>query len=251
MKRFFIPVFCALVLCVPVRAQEDKPQDIPDFAGLRIRIIETATGKVLAPLARSEFPKDVPIPEGATAHCYRHKDKICIMLVNSATSRAGTVAFGLNSNFGELSIGILPYGEKSNLPPTTVNDASVEFKLAYGKPKVNWHDEAKFVVPRSRQDVQLSLIEYGGEGKWKEVTEIANEHLCCGMLSLPVTNTLFGDDPAPGIPKTIIASYTIGNEDRMLEVPEHGTLNIQYDPQHFFYHLTPKTDKTFKFVLEK
>ncbi len=251
MKRFLLAAVCTLILCVSAPAQEFEPEDIPDFAGLRVRIFETATGKVLAPLPRSEFSKDLQVPDGATAHCYRHRDKICVMLVNSKKSRTGTAAYGLNSNFGELSIGILPYGEKANLPKTTVKDKSVEFELSYGKPAVQWGDEAEFVMPKPRKDVRIDLVEYGASDKWKDVTAIANEHLTCGVLSIRGTNALFGGDPAPGVPKSVLVTYTIDGEDKMMEVRENDWVRIQFDPKNYFYRLTPKTDATFKFVIGK
>lgn len=253
MKRHFFAAVCSLLLCVPAFAQE-VAQNIPDFAGLRVRIFETATGNVLAPLPQSEFPKDLQIPDGATAHCFRHKDKICIMLVNSKKTPAGTAAFGLNSNFGELSIGILPYGEKRNLPETTVKDKSVEFKLAYGKTTIKWNvweAEAEFAVPSPRKDVSLELVEYGAADKWKDVTAIAKEFLIAGSLNMQGSNKIFGGDPAPGVPKSMMVTYTIDDEDKMMEVRENGWVRIQYDPKSYFYRLTPKTDATFKFVISK
>ncbi len=105
-------------------------------------------------------------------------------------------------------------------------------------------------MPKPRKDVQIALVEYGAAGKWKDVTALVNGHLVCGMLSLRGTNVLFGGDPAPGIPKSIIATYTVDDEDKMLEVPENGVVNIQFDPKNFFYRLTPKTDGNFRFRIE-
>ena len=254
-KHVSISLFVVfLLLNTPTSAQDAPPENIPDFAGLRIRIFETATGNELVPIPQSEYPKDwdpSKTPDGATAHVFRHKDKFCVMLVNSKKSKPGTAAFGLNSNFGELSIGILPYGEKKNLPKTTVKDKTAEFQLAYGKPTVTWTDDAEFAVPKPRKDVSLELAEYGAADKWKDVTDIFNENLICGVVNLQGTNNLFGGDPAPGIPKSMIITYAIGDEDKMLEIRENGWVRIQYNPKDYFYRLTPKTDATFKFVIGK
>jgi hypothetical protein len=90
--------------------------------------------------------------------------------------------------------------------------------------------------------------EYGADGKWLDVTDIARKAMKDGHLSMRATNAL-GPDPAPRMVKSLRVVYTSGETEHIAEVRENEELRI--DPASTQNRITlqpSSTGDTFSFV---
>jgi hypothetical protein len=93
----------------------------------------------------------------------------------------------------------------------------------------DWDDRPANLGDRDRDDwnnLRIVRAYYGVQGRTVNVTEILRSRVRDGVLSLVVTNSALGGDPATGADKVLIVIYRYQGNETATAVREGNTLTI-------------------------
>jgi hypothetical protein len=247
MNRFLSASLFVFAFSAFAAAQEEPAgREIADAAGLRVRLID-ADGTPLQPLPVPAFQAELAkLAENETLYGFEYKEQRVFVKTKTAEK---SVSFQTESPLfadGKLSIGILAAGDKHQ-PQTTVKENSVEFKLSRSKRTLEWTGKAAFIAPKPRKKLDISLAEYGATDKWKDATALITRLQIGDAVQFNATNVFFGGDPAPGIVKNLVLTYSLDGEEQVQTLPENANVRIQYNPKDYYFRLSPKSGKSFEF----
>lgn len=156
---------------------------------------------------------------------------------------------------GTLLVGF-QFPKEKRMPEAKVdgNRAKIQGKVyGFSEPiaaSVVWQSDATLTSPKPRKELTVSLAEYGATDTWKDVTRIVNEQLSCDSLNFHGTNVLFEGDPAPGVVKSLVLTYSLDDDEELKEYGENAPIRIQFDSKDQFFRLAPKDTESFEFFIE-
>ncbi len=248
MQRVF--VFLAFLCVAAIAFAAEKPTAEPNdlFGKLRIRLLDkngvelkgvadaAATEKAQSPgLVRQKF-------------LFQEKEIVVESCVDPATR---TIVYRIESPFlesGDVGLG-LQFPKEKRLPKVSVAGNRATFEGKRGKFLVGWTGSATLTAPKSREELKISLAEYGANDRWADVTETVRDFIVGDTLEIRAGNLLFGD-PAGGVVKNLILTYSVGDEDEKIETfTENQLVKIQFDPKDRFFRLNVDKKSAFEFVV--
>ena len=242
MRRLFF--FLAILGVTTVTCAAEKPavQDI--FGKLRVCLLDK-NGIELPPVAGAEESK-VP---GPLRQRFQFKDEeIVLACCFDPATRA--VVFRVESPHlvaGDVGVGILFPTEK-RLPKVAVAGNRATFEIRKGKTLLGWTEPATLASPKPRQELKVSLAEYGATDRWKDVTDMVSGLIVGDSLDFRASNTLFGD-VAPGVVKNLVLTYSVGDDEEFKTFGENQAVRIQFNPSDKFFRLGPDKKPAFEFVV--
>lgn len=80
--------------------------------------------------------------------------------------------------------------------------------------------------PSSGADLEIIQAIYGATDRTIDVTSIISKRIVGNQISLNITNSIMGEDPAPGVVKNLIVRYLLDASFYKVEIPENGLLSI-------------------------
>jgi HEAT repeat protein len=94
-------------------------------------------------------------------------------------------------------------------------------------------DKAKPAAESPAKVLVIKKAEYGAQDKWVDVTDQLNAAMANNALAVTAGNQLAGD-PINGVVKQLRVTYSLGGDERTVEVPENETLELRGDalPEH-------------------
>jgi len=241
MQRVFF--FLSFVCIVTIAFATEKPT--PDLFGrLRVRLLDT-NGVELKLVA-----EETQLPSHTVRQEFQFKnDKINVFSCFDPASRA--VVYRVETPLlesGEVGVGF-QFPKENRLPPMSIDGNRAAFSCKRGKTTIGWTDSATLTAPKPREDLKVSLAEYGANTRWKDVTETVRDLIIGDSLEFRAGNTLFGD-PIGGVPKNFSITYSIGDGDEKLETfNENHTVRVQFDPKDQFFRLNVGKKSAFEFVV--
>jgi hypothetical protein len=93
----------------------------------------------------------------------------------------------------------------------------------------DWDDRGRNDRGRDRDDgdgLRIIRAYYGVQGRTVIVTDLLRSRVRDGVLTLVVTNSAMGGDPATGADKILIVVYKYQGKETATAVPEGNTLTI-------------------------
>jgi hypothetical protein len=101
--------------------------------------------------------------------------------------------------------------------------------FAVRRDREDWGDRPASYGDRDRDDyqgVRIVCAYYGMQGRTVNVTELLRSRVSNGALSLVVTNSALGGDPAVGYDKVLIVVYRYQGSETATAVREGNTLSL-------------------------
>jgi hypothetical protein len=100
---------------------------------------------------------------------------------------------------------------------------------AFNVRQADWDDRPDNYGGRSQEDrdgLRIIRAYYGVQGRTVNVTELLRSRVRDGVLTLVVTNSAFGGDPAIGADKVLIVIYRVQGKESATAVFEGNTLTL-------------------------
>lgn len=114
---------------------------------------------------------------------------------------------------------------------------------------VAWSGDAEIGLAKESDEPKLDILmaQYGTEGKWVDVTSKVAAVVAGGRLDVRVSNDL-APDPAPGLPKRLRVTYTLGSMAQIVESKENEMLSIVPSSERNRAILRPRGGTTLEFT---
>ena len=148
---------------------------------------------------------------------------------------------------GDVSIG-LQFPKENRLPKLSVTRSRATFDGKREQTFIGWTGPAAVTAPKPRQELKVSLAEYGATDRWKDVTDIVRDHIVGDSLEFRAGNALFGD-PAGGVVKSLVLNYSLDDDELIQTYAENQTVRIQFDPKDQFFRLNGEKKPTLELVV--
>lgn len=144
-----------------------------------------------------------------------------------------------------------------NLPDFDAKPNSSGMSLLFkdkSKTSLVFLGNVEFVPQKPRKKLNIMLAEYGANDKWMDVTHIVKKFQIGDSLEVRPGNALFGKDPAPGVHKSMMLTYTLEDEndeiEELKEYREGSLVRIQFDPKEQYFRLGVKDVDSFEFNIK-
>ena len=241
MQRIFL--FLSFFCLTAFAFAAEVPNDL--FGRLRVQLID-ADGVELKTTEEVQETKAV----GVIRQWFEFKDQT-IVVASCVDPASRTVVYRVESphlESGEVQIGFL-FPKESRLPKTSVTGNRATFECKRGTTFMGWAGSATLTTPKPREELKVSLAEYGANDRWAEVTEKVQNLIVGDSLDFRPGNALFGD-PASGVVKRFTLAYSLGEDDEQFSTfSENQPVRIQFDPKDRFFRLKVGQTSAFEFVV--
>lgn len=255
MKRinlFSFAFFFSFLLCFQINAYAQSDVSSP----FEVAILK-ADGAPLSQQDRVDEQKTTGPGKGEIAIQFKYKNQPVTYGYKATTGNQGEYYFESPLFMdGSICIGFrfplekhLPqYGARSAGPVmlTTFDD-----KL---KTLVTVPIQTQVIAPKPRKKLTILSAEYGANDRWMNVADAVKKLQIGDSLEFRPSNSLFGKDPAPNVPKSIMLTYMLEDEDdeveELKEYREGSLIQIQFDPKEQYFRLIPKGKDEFKFSIQ-